>query len=205
MGASPGTPLDLRDARMLDRAMAVVDALGFRRWRRRIVAPAAGRVLELGSGTGRNARYYPAGKRYVAVEPDPAALTYARSRGRAQQAALVCARAEALPFRDQTFDTAVVTLVFCSVGDPGRGAQELARTLRPEGEVRGAEHVLVRGLVGRLQRRVAPAWARLSGGCNLDRETMTTFRQAGLEPTERARSLRGVFRAYTARPVREVS
>jgi ubiquinone/menaquinone biosynthesis C-methylase UbiE len=41
--------------------------------------------------------------------------------------------AENVPFADATFDSAVVTLVFCSVDDPKRGFREVMRVLKPGG------------------------------------------------------------------------
>ncbi|MFA5890265.1 MAG: methyltransferase domain-containing protein [Actinomycetota bacterium] len=182
-----GLPIERGKADAVSRLIDLVDLLGFRRWRRRIASGARGLVMELGAGNGRNAAFYRPGVRLVAVEPDPEALRALQSGNQAKGAFVVCARAEALPFRDNVFDTTVVTLVFCSVDDPDRAATELARTLKDDGEVRGAEHVLARGLLGRLLKIMAPSWHRMTGSCRIDRTTMETFARAGLQPTVRAR------------------
>lgn len=194
-----GLPIERARSSGLDRVLAVVDALGFRRWRRRIAAGAHGLVMELGAGSGRNSAFYPQDARLVAVEPDLEALRFLRASGRAPNALAVCACAEALPFCDGAFDVAVVTLVFCSVDDPARSARELVRTLKPGGEIRGAEHMLATGTLGRLQRSLAPAWRRMTGSCHLDRETLATLAGAGLSAEVRGRAFGDIFMEYTAR------
>ncbi|GAC1412167.1 MAG: hypothetical protein NVSMB57_07510 [Actinomycetota bacterium] len=195
-----GLPVMREDsARALDRVLAVVDAFGFRHWRRRIASGARGLVMELGAGSGRNARYYPPGVQLVAVEPDLEALRFVRASGRARGAVAVCARAEALPFRDEVFDTSVATLVFCSIDQPDRAAVELARTLKVGGELRGADHVLAPGSLGRLQHLVAPSWYRRTRSCRIDRSSLATFRNAGLTLFPRSRAIGGIFVEYSAR------
>ena len=113
--------------------------------RRATAGKARGVTLELGAGGGPNFAYYDPAlvARVEATEPDATMLGFARQR--AAQASvpitLTQAAAEALPFGDDTFDTAVMTLVFCSVADPERSLRELLRTLKPGGRLLMAEHV----------------------------------------------------------------
>ena len=46
-----------------------------------------------------------------------------------------------MPFADDTFDTAVATLVLCTVPDPVGAIDELARVLKPGGRLLFIEHV----------------------------------------------------------------
>jgi len=112
---------------------------GLAEWRRWLVAGARGRVLDLGSGTGRNLPLLPHGAVAVAIDPSLDALR--RARRRAHGVPLVAGRAEALPFRNSTFDTVLSGLVFCSVSDPAGGLAEVKRVLRPAGQLRMLEHV----------------------------------------------------------------
>ncbi len=83
--------------------------------RRALVGGAAGRILELGVGTGQNLRWYEASTRVIGVDPDLAMLKRASPRasgGAGSQVSLVSARGEALPFRDGAFDEVVASLVF---------------------------------------------------------------------------------------------
>ncbi len=103
--------------------------------RQETAGQAYGTVLEVGAGTGLNfSWYHPERVEQVeAIEPDSAMLTYARERVRQASVPVSLTRAsvEDLPFADATFDSVVVTLVFCSVEDPARGMQEIKRVLKP--------------------------------------------------------------------------
>jgi SAM-dependent methyltransferase len=92
----------------------------------RALLPWKGRGLEIGVGTGRFA-----GPLGVATGVDPAfqVLDYARARG----VTVARAVAEALPFRDATFDHALVVTTLCFVTDPRATLREAARVLRPHG------------------------------------------------------------------------
>jgi ubiquinone/menaquinone biosynthesis C-methylase UbiE len=121
----------------------------------------------------------------VAVEPEP---TLRRRAARAARKAGVPVRvrtgnAEHLPFDDGTFDTAVTSLVLCSVPDPSRALAEIRRVLRPGGELRFLEHVKAgNGVLLRLQQALdATVWPPLAGGCHLTRDTENAIKAAGFE------------------------
>src|SRR5712692_9694796 len=82
------------------------ERLGLGKLRRRAVGDLAGRVLELGAGTGLNFPHYRAAAEVVAVEPDPRMRQRAARRARAARVPihLVGAHAEALPFGAGSFD-----------------------------------------------------------------------------------------------------
>ena len=116
----------------------------FAEYRRKALAHAQGRVLEIGGGTGFNLPHYPSDiEELVVTEPAPGMLE--RARRRAATSALPVtvrqASAEALPFDDASFDTVVSTLVLCSVDDVDRALAEIHRVLRPGGQLIFVEHV----------------------------------------------------------------
>jgi ubiquinone/menaquinone biosynthesis C-methylase UbiE len=175
---------------------------GFGRWRRWLAAGARGRTLDLGCGTGRNLPLLPPGTRAIALDPSPAAI--GRARRRAPSVPLVLARAEALPFRDGTFDVVLSGLVFCSVGDPLRGLAEVRRVLRAGGELRMLEHVRsTTPWRARLQDVIQPAWTRIAGGCHPNRDTEATVARASFVIDERR--AQGTMRRFRARPPRASS
>ena len=89
-------------------------------WRRTVVRPAEDDVLEIAAGTGLDFPHYRAGVTVVATEADLNMLELARSRAERAEATivLVAADAQALPFRDRSFDTVVVGLGLCTIPSP---------------------------------------------------------------------------------------
>jgi SAM-dependent methyltransferase len=154
-----------------------------------IVSQAAGTVLEIGVGGGENlAHYSSAATRIVGVEPSPSLLRRAivgrpstlEERHDRDRFTFQVGSAEALPFRDHSFDDAVAFLVFCTIPNPQAAAEEIFRVLRPGGRLLFFEHVRAAGGgLAWFQDRMNPLWHTLSCGCNLNRDTRGTFQQAG--------------------------
>ncbi len=170
--------------------------------RARLLSEAAGRVLEVGAGTGVNLSYYDFSKieelivSDLRVRPRLTDAVAAASR----RVAVVQADAESLPFAEGVFDTVVATLVFCSVRDPLRGLAELGRVLRPEGRLIFVEHVVSRHpVVHRLMNLVNPGWRLLAGGCNINRDTARLIEGAGFRFLRFARFGHGLGIAGVAR------
>lgn len=183
---------------LYDLGLWIAEHGGFGRWRRWLPGGAAGRTLDLGTGTGRNLPWLAPGARAVAVDPHPQNLAAARRR--APGVPLVRARAEALPFKDGAFDTVLSGLVFCSVDDVAAGLAEVRRVLAPGGTFRLLEHVRSRRpLEARLQDAWQPAWTWLAGGCRPNRETEAAVERAGFEIEAASRVARGTFRRFVAR------
>ncbi|HEX4792368.1 MAG TPA: class I SAM-dependent methyltransferase [Humisphaera sp.] len=67
------------------------------------------------------------------IDPSEAQLAYARSRPALRAAQFRMGDAMALPFPDETFDTAVMPLVIFFVPEPAKGVAEMARVVRPGG------------------------------------------------------------------------
>lgn len=173
----------------------------FRTMREQLLRHAKGSVLEIGSGTGANFRYYRLADRVVAVEPDLSMIT--QSKSRAEQAdvpvELVRANAERLPFPADSFDTVVGTLVFCTIPDPLAALNDIRRVCKPGGTLLLIEHVrMERPLLGKLQDWITPAWKRLCGGCHLNRDTIAAVEQAGFRITNRHSPYRGLIQIVAA-------
>jgi ubiquinone/menaquinone biosynthesis C-methylase UbiE len=164
-------------------ALAERGELGERR--EELLARAQGTVVEVGAGTGQSFRHYgPSVRRVLAVEPDPTMLRQARKRARAAPVPvfLVAAAGERLPFRDGSADTAVVTLVLCSVDDQAATAGELRRVLRPGGTLLFLEHVRADdGRLARWQDRIQPIWSLFAAGCHPNRDSVAAIERAGFE------------------------
>jgi ubiquinone/menaquinone biosynthesis C-methylase UbiE len=169
-------------ARLYDIAMAAAEQGGLARWRQSVVSPAQGRILEIGAGTGLNFSHYRAGGTVIATEPNSAMLGRAKVRVRRARAKilLVAADAQTLPFRENTFDTAIVGLALCTIPRPRRALAELRRVLRGGASLRLLEHVRVaEPVVARLQDWLTPFWRRIAGGCRLNRRTTEVIAASG--------------------------
>ena len=157
----------------------------FRRLRREALSPAAGRILEIGFGTGINLGYYPEGThRVIGVDSNPGVARMARRRAAAHGIEVEHHQlsAEQLPFDAASFDTVVSTFTLCSIPDVQRALAEVRRVLRPDGEFIFLEHGLSPDPpVARWQRRINPVWKVVGDGCHLDRDTTDEVRRSGLE------------------------
>ena len=170
-----------------DRFARGSEEAGVRELRQGLLADAAGRVLEIGSGTGANLPYYDKDlESLVLTEPEPPMLRRLQSKAREEvpQAEVLQASAEDLPFEDDSFDTVVSTLVLCGVDDQPRALREARRVLRPGGRLLFLEHVRADdpGLA-RFQDRMN--WLnRLVVGCDCNRSTLATIEAEQFEVSQ---------------------
>jgi SAM-dependent methyltransferase len=163
----------------------VGERTGLRAHRRALLSRARGCTLEIGSGTGLNLPHYPGDlDDLVLAEPDAAMRSRLEKRlarsGRGTR--LVDAPAERLPFPSGSFDTVVSTLVLCTVDAPDVALREIARVLRPGGQLLFLEHVRSESpTLARWQDRLAGPWRRFARGCRCNRATAELIVTCGLE------------------------
>jgi ubiquinone/menaquinone biosynthesis C-methylase UbiE len=144
--------------------------------------PVAGRVLEIGPGTGVNFDYYPPGTRVYAVEPNGFfhPLLERRARQAGIRLRLVGGAAERIALPSARFDHVVGTLVLCSVASPSQVLGEVLRLLRPGGWYHFIEHVAAEaGWRKTAQRLTSSLWQVVFDGCQLRRESLATISAAG--------------------------
>ena len=162
-----------------DRFMAGTEKAGLHDRRAVLLADARGRVLELGAGTGANVDLYPDAVTEL-VLAEPAEPMAERLEAKHPHATVVRAPAEELPFDDDSFDTVVATLVLCTVRDVDRTVAEIARVLKPDGQLLFLEHIRSDNeRMARWQHRLNPIQKRVACGCHLDRPTPDTLTAAG--------------------------
>ncbi|MDX2033132.1 MAG: class I SAM-dependent methyltransferase [Blastocatellia bacterium] len=169
--------------RMLDLMLGAPE-MG--KYRRAALAPARGRTLEIGFGTGLNLAYYPPAvteltvidsedmlrdrvERRIAACPIPVTRMQLDAQGR-------------LPFEDRAFDSVVTTLTLCSIDNTAPALAEIRRVLKPEGEFVFWEHGRSDdAAVARRQDRFNPLQKIIGAGCNMNRPIDALIREAGFE------------------------
>src|ERR1700730_5444308 len=143
-------------------------------FRARIGSAAAGRVLDVGVGSGLNLAFYGnKTQRVYGVDPSSELLRFAQKRAR--QAAipveLLLGSSEALALEDKSIDTVVLTFTLCTIGAPAAALAKMRRVLKPGGKLLFAEHGRApEPSVARWQDRLTPVWKRVAGGCHLNRK-----------------------------------
>jgi ubiquinone/menaquinone biosynthesis C-methylase UbiE len=183
-------------AALYDRSLWIGERAGMRRHRRDLLAQARGRTLEIGAGTGLNLAHYPddVGELVVA-EPEPAMRRRlaAAARRRKRHARVIDAPAEQLPFPDASLDTVVSTLVLCTVDAPDLALDEIARVLRPDGQLLFIEHVRSDStMLARWQDRLVRPWQRLAEGCRCNRATLELMKACGFQVEARPAAWRAM-------------
>lgn len=154
------------------------------RQRAKVVPFASGSVLEIGFGSGLNLPFYDPGKVRRVWALDPSEEMWAIAEGRIRAAAfpvdLLRASAEQIPLATGSADTVLVTYTLCTLPDVQRALGEMARVLKPGGELVFCEHGAAPDeSVRRWQDRLNPAWKVLGGGCNLNRPISALIEGAG--------------------------
>ncbi len=161
--------------------------------RRQVVPQAAGKVLEIGFGTGLNLPHYSSNVTSLTLlDPErmlPARVQRRMDECRARQVVRMDGSAEKLPFYDATFDMVVTTFALCTIPDGQAALAEVRRVLHPRGRLLFAEH-------GRAAERSVAHWQDrlnrlqnvLACGCNLNRPIDRWIEQAGFTIQELDRS-----------------
>lgn len=190
-----------RAAPKYDRMIAFSEKVLFSGGRRWVCSRAAGDVLEVAIGTGRNFEHYPEAVRLTGIDLSGAMLAIARQRARevGRDADLRVGDAQALAFPDERFDTVVCTLSLCSIPDDRQAVAEMKRVLRGGGRLLLLEHVRsphipVRAVLYLLN----PLTVRLLGD-HMIREPLDHVRAEGLVVDELERSKWGFVERLSAR------
>ncbi len=196
--------VDLVAARRYDQGMSMLERLGLRGLRRQLVSGLSGRILEIGAGTGANVALYDGNVEVIAVDLRDAYLGAASGKAGTQVSGpevwVACADVQALPFRAGYFDAVVGSLVFCSIASPPTALAEIARVLRPDGQLRLLEHVRGQKRLTRLATDLFhPFWFALQGECHLNRDTAVTVAEAGYRIEAESVHGQGILHLISAR------
>jgi ubiquinone/menaquinone biosynthesis C-methylase UbiE len=171
---------------------------GSRDW---VCSRARGRVLEVAVGTGLNLAHYPDEVQLTGVEWSPAMLDIARHRA-GQLGRTVDLRhgdAQALEFRDASFDTVVCTFSLCAIPDDRKAVAEMARVLRPGGLLVLADHVAASAWFARAAQALIEVVSVPVGGEHFRRRPIRHVQALGFTVQEQDRFKLGIVEQLAAR------
>jgi len=175
---------------LYDRLMYNLEEPYLRVRRERLLFGLAGRILEVGVGTGINFGYYGPAAEIIGVEPSPHMIAQAykkREKSLASQRITLHQigwEDEALEnmIEKESLDGVVCTLVMCTIPNPEEALQRFKYWLRPGGHLIILEHIRAkRRFWGRFQDWLTPAWGAVAGGCRLNRPTDEWVKSHGFE------------------------
>ena len=166
--------------RLVDRACGTN---GLRRWRATVTEGLAGRVVEIGFGSGLNVDFYPQDVEVV-LAVEPAAVARKLADKRMSQSGVTVEHigldGQSIPLDVDSCDAALSTFTLCTIPDAPQALAELRRVMRPGARLHFLEHGLAPDPgVADWQRRLEPWQRRLAGGCHLTREPDVLVREAG--------------------------
>lgn len=157
--------------------------------REKVVPRASGTVLEIGIGSGLNLPSYDGSKvdRLIGLDPSEASWELAGERAKDLpfDVEFIGLPGEEIPLDENSVDTVVVTFSLCTIPDPVKALQGMARVLRSGGELLFCEHGLAPDeSVCKWQARINPLWSKIAGGCNLNRDIPAILNTGGFEVAE---------------------
>jgi ubiquinone/menaquinone biosynthesis C-methylase UbiE len=174
----------------------------FREWRKEALSDLSGKVLEVGVGTGRNLKYYPADCRVIGIDKSEGMLQKASEKAEGRKnITLYSMDAEHLEFPDNSFDYVVITFVLCTIPDPVKALREMRRVMKPSGELIALEHVHSDyPFIDFIEHLINPVLFLLLGD-HTTRHTVKNIEKAGFTIKEAKKlAFRDVFRKIRAKP-----
>jgi ubiquinone/menaquinone biosynthesis C-methylase UbiE len=158
--------------------------------RSRLLSSLAGKVLEVGVGTGVNFEHYSKDVDLTGIEPSPYMMVRAEKKrdlllfpNRITLLKIGCGYPEMeklIP--NGSLDAVVCTLVLCTVPEPRRALDNFMKWLKPGGKLVVLEHIRSHNRVrGRMQDLINPLWKQVADGCQLNRPTDMLLKGSGFE------------------------
>jgi ubiquinone/menaquinone biosynthesis C-methylase UbiE len=171
---------------------------GGREW---IGARAKGSVLEVAVGTGRNFDFYSrrVGITGVDLSPDMLDIAHRHAIDLDLEVNLRVAAAEALPFDDDSFDTAVCTLSLCTIPDPAASIAEMKRVLRQGGQLLLLDHIGSNWWPIWVAQRLIEQLTVRTAGEHMTRRQLPLVEAAGFDIVETQRLKAGTVERIAAR------
>ncbi|MBS4223672.1 class I SAM-dependent methyltransferase [Lederbergia citrea] len=153
-----------------------------RRWRENLISHAEGEVLELAVGAGANFSFYSSGVKVTAIDFSEAMLDKAKHTAQTYcvETDFICSEIEKMNFPNDSFDTIVSTLSFCSYENPLMMLKKIQDWCRPNGKILLMEHgISPNFVVSTVQKALDPLLYRMIG-CHQTRNIPELIRESGL-------------------------
>jgi ubiquinone/menaquinone biosynthesis C-methylase UbiE len=152
--------------------------------RREVLVDVTGTVLEIGVGPGYNIPFYRNISKLYALEPSKELMEIAKTRvGTASfPVEFLNSKAESIPLPNQSVDTAVSTWTLCSVNDPQKVLNEIARVLRAQGQFIFVDHGASNSSFIHVIQTIFTFFTKyFTGNCHYNRPIEKLIREAGFE------------------------
>jgi len=168
-----------------DSVMDASEQACLQQWREELLKKVSGNVLEIGSGTGANLKFYSSDiKQLILSEPDKnmrKQLMNKTADWPNLNIKVTSSTAEQINADDASFDFVVSALVCCSVVNLDATLNEIKRVLKPGGNLVFMEHVAAKAGTRRRkwQQRLRVPLATVANKPALNRETENAIENAG--------------------------
>ncbi len=173
------------------------ELFSFRNYRKKIISPLQGKVLEIGVGTGKNIPYYHKVD-YTGIDFSTKMLAKAKKKYPKEK--LLEMDAQELKFKDNSFDYVLTTFVLCSIPDPVKALKEMKRVLKKDGKIIMLEHVRSKNKLVALWQDIHNPLTKFLFGFNINRDTKQNIHKAGLILTkDQALAFGDVLRLFEAK------
>ena len=154
--------------------------------RQKIVPLAEGRVLEIGFGSGLNVPFYDTAKVEMIWGLEPSKGMRIKARPLVDAASFdiefIELPGEEIPLDANSADTVLVTYSLCTIPDAVTALEGMRRVLKPGGKLLYCEHGTAPDEnIRRWQDRINPAWRKIAGGCNMNRDIPALLEAGGFK------------------------
>ena len=157
--------------------------------REKVVPHAEGDVLEIGFGSGLNVPFYDRQKvrKIFGLEPSEGMRKLAAERVSESglDIELIDLPGEEIPLEADSVDSVLITYTLCTIPNVAAALEGMRRVLKPGGKLLFSEHGKApdEGVL-RWQNRLNPAWRKIGGGCNINRDIPALIQEGGFRITE---------------------
>lgn len=152
--------------------------------RKKLLQDLTGDILEVGSGTGTNFKYYNSNTNIVAIEPSLPMLKKSVPKiGKEQNIELLNNGLYDFNSKGQKYDAIVCTLVLCTIPDLERAIKTIDNSLKEGGQLIILEHIHAKTKGKKIMfNLINPVWKIIGEGCNLNRTTDIVLKKLDFKP-----------------------